>query len=206
MTFDPAVPLNSDSPSTFPGQNQTNMARLQTLLGADHQFNLSAAANDGYHNLIHMTQQAPSGVLAATGRLYAKSVGGLIQLFYMDDTGVEFQVTPGVVAAVNFDGTGANGVKTMRSSYNVASVTKSGAADSEKYRIAFTNAMPDTNYLVHVTGMRTSVSGECAGQIYGAAAYATSVDTTFVDVGFNRGSSKYVGDVIMGNVIVYRAT
>lgn len=70
------------------------MARLQTLLGADHQFNLSAAADDGYHNLIHLTQQAPSGALAATGRLYVRSNGGVIQLFYMDDTGVEHQLTP----------------------------------------------------------------------------------------------------------------
>jgi hypothetical protein len=94
MTFNAAVPLNSDSPAIFPSQNQTNMTRLQTILGADHQFNLSAAADDGYHNLIHLTQQAPSGALAATGRLYVKSNGGVIQLFYMDDTGVEHQITP----------------------------------------------------------------------------------------------------------------
>lgn len=97
MTFNPAVPLNSDSPGIFPAQNQTNMARLQTLVGADHQFNLTAAANDGYHNLVHLTQQAPAGVLAATGRLYAKSSGGLIQLFYMDDAGTEYQITPDYV-------------------------------------------------------------------------------------------------------------
>lgn len=94
MTFNAAVPLNSDSPSIFPTQNQTNMARLQTIIGADHQFNLSAAADDGYHNLIHLTQQAPSGALAATGRLYAKSASGAINLFYMDDAGLEYQITP----------------------------------------------------------------------------------------------------------------
>lgn len=94
MTFNAAVPLNSDSPSIFPTQNQTNMARLQTIVGADHQFNLSAAADDGYHNLIHLTQQAPSGALAATGRLYAKSASGAINLFYMDDAGLEYQITP----------------------------------------------------------------------------------------------------------------
>lgn len=94
MTFSAAVPLNSDSPATFPTQNQTNMARLQTIVGADHQFNLSAAADDGYHNIIHLTQQAPSGALAATGRVYCKSISGVIQLFYMDDAGVENQITP----------------------------------------------------------------------------------------------------------------
>lgn len=95
--FNAAVPLNSDSPSIFPTQNQTNMGRLQTIISADHQFNLSATADDGYHNLIHLTQQAPSGALPATGRLYVKSSGGLIQLFYMDDAGTEYQVTPDYV-------------------------------------------------------------------------------------------------------------
>lgn len=94
MTYNPSVPLSTDSPSIFPAQGQANFTRLKTLLGADHQFNNSVAANDGYHNLIHMTQQAPSGTLAATGRLYAKSTAGLIQLFYMDDAGTEYQVTP----------------------------------------------------------------------------------------------------------------
>lgn len=97
MTFNASIPLNSDSPSIFPAQSQTNYTRLQTLLGADHQFNLSSAANDGYHNLVHLTQQAPSGALGATGRLYVKSSGGLIQLFYMDDAGTEYQITPDYV-------------------------------------------------------------------------------------------------------------
>ncbi len=94
MPFNPAVPLQSDSPAIFPAQNQENMARLQTLLGADHQFNLATAANDGYHNLIHMTVQAPSGALASTGRLYVKVVGGLVQLMYMNDAGTAYQITP----------------------------------------------------------------------------------------------------------------
>jgi len=95
MTYNASVPQNSDSPSIFPAQAQTNFTRLLTVVGADHQFNLSAAANDGYHNLIHMTQQvAPAGALAATGRLYVKIQGPAVQLFYMDDLGVEHQITP----------------------------------------------------------------------------------------------------------------
>ena len=94
MTFNAAVPLNSDSPAIFPSQNQVNMARLQTLLGANHQFNLTAAADDGYHNLIVMTEQAPTGALPGYGRLYVKTNGGVVQLFYMDSTGREIQITP----------------------------------------------------------------------------------------------------------------
>lgn len=94
MSFNPAVPLSTDSPGVFPAQNQTNMTRLQTLVGADHQFNLSAAANDGWHNLIHLIPQTPSGALAGTGRFYSKDVSGSIQAFYMDQAGTEYQLTP----------------------------------------------------------------------------------------------------------------
>lgn len=104
MSFNAAVPLNSDSPSIFPSQNQTNMSRLQTILGADHQFNLTAAADDGYHNVVHLTQQAPSGALAATGRMYVKSAGGAINLFYMDDAGLEYQITPVSLAPTRVTG------------------------------------------------------------------------------------------------------
>lgn len=101
MTFNSAIPLNSDSPGIFPAQSQTNFARLQTIVSADHQFNLTAAANDGWHTLIHLIPQAPSGVLANTGRAYSKSVGGLIQFFYMDDAGTEYQLTPQSVTEVS---------------------------------------------------------------------------------------------------------
>lgn len=99
MTFDPTVPASTDSPAIFPSQNQANMAVLQANIARDHQFNNTPNSfpptdNTGYHNLIHMTQQAPSGILAATGRLYVKSAASIIQLFYMDDTGNEYQLTP----------------------------------------------------------------------------------------------------------------
>ena len=109
MSFNAAVPLNSDSPSLFPAQNQTNMTRLRTIVGADHQFNLAALANDGYHNLIHLTQQAPSGALAATGRLYAKmGPDGFINLFYMNDAGFEYTLTPAPTVITGTVNIGAN--------------------------------------------------------------------------------------------------
>lgn len=209
MTFNAAVPLNSDSPSIFPAQNQTNMARLQTLLGADHQFNLSAAADDGYHNVIHLTQQAPSGALAATGRLYAKTSGGRVQMFYMDDTGADYQVTPSMAirAAVNFDGTGAIGAQTIRSQFNVTSVIKTA---SGSYNINFTTPFPDINYIVQVTGMRDTPNLSSIGSVRGNAAYTTSVNTAFVQVTFSgeTNSSSGVGlkDVVMGNVTIFSTT
>lgn len=94
MTFDAAIPLAGNSPGIFPAQSQTNFQRLQAIIDADHQFNNTAAANDGYHNLIHMTTQAPTGLLASTGRLYVKVVAGAVNLLYMDDLGTEYLITP----------------------------------------------------------------------------------------------------------------
>lgn len=204
MTFNASVPLNSASPSVFPGQNQTNMARLQTLLGADHQFNLSAAADDGYHNVIHMTQQAPSGALAATGRGYVKSSASRIHQFYMDDTGAEYQITPTmpIRASVNFNGTGAVGAQTIRSQFNVASVTKTA---SGTYTITFTTAMPDANYIVQVTGMRNDSTKIAIGGVLGAASYSSSVSTASVKVVF-YGQNTSGNDVLMGNVTIFSVT
>lgn len=94
MTYVAGAPATSDSPGIFPAQAQANFGRLKLLLGNDHQFNDTFSANDGYHNLIHMTEQAPTGALAGVGRLYVKTVDGSIELFYRNDLGTESQITP----------------------------------------------------------------------------------------------------------------
>ena len=199
MTFNPAIPANSDSPSIFPAQAQTNWGRLQALVTADHQFNLSVAANDGYHNLVHLAPQAPAGVLASTGRLYSKSSAGRIHAFYMDDTGAAYQVTPTlpIRAAVSFQANGA-----ILSSYNVTSVTRNGAGD---YTVNYTVAMPDNKYIVHVTGMREANDKVPIPAIYGSAVYTNSVTTSSVRVIF-FGQNTSGHDVVMGNVIIFSVT
>lgn len=203
MTYNPAVPLNSDSPSLLPGQSQANFGRLQALLGADHQFNLSAAANDGYHNLIHLTQQAPSGALAGVGRLYAKLVSGVVQLFYMTSAGVEYQITPaasaaGVFAAVNFNGAGG---ASIRSQSNVSSVTR---VSTGRYKITFTTPASNNNYIVQACGQRndSSTSRICSGFVIANTSYGVYQTTSFVEVGF-AGESSFQ-DVLMGNILIYQ--
>lgn len=175
------------------------MARLQALLGADHQFNLTAAADDGYHNIIHMTQQAPSGALAATGRGYVKSSAGRIHDFYMDDTGAEYQITPTmpIRASVNFSGLGSTSI---RSQYNVASVTY---VSTGVYKVNFTTAMPNANYIVHVSGMLTS--GIAVGCVEANSVYGVSVTTTYVVVNF-ASLAPALTDVVMGNVTIFSVT
>ncbi len=203
MSYNASIPLNSDSPSIFPAQSQTNYSRLQTLVGADHQFNLSAAGNDGYHNLVHLTLQAPSGALANTGRLYVKSSAGKVNAFYMDDAAAEYQITPTmpIRASVNFNGTGAVGAQAIRSQFNVASVTKTATG---LYTITYTTAMPTADYMTLVTGMKNS-SGEVFGFIQGDPAAITSQTTTSVKIGFENfnGSAR---DVIIGSVTIFSVT
>lgn len=203
MTFNPLVPLNGDSPGIFPAQNQTNMTRLKTMIAADHQFNNSAAANDGYHNLIHynLLGTNPSGALANIGRGYCKVVNGVVQKFYMDDAGIEYQETPTmpIRAAVNFSGVL---VTAIRSSYNVASVTY---ISEGKYKVNFTRAMPDTNYIVQVTAMRKSLNNGLIGCVQGDATYTNSVDTTFVIVNTISPDANF-RDALMCNVTVFSVT
>lgn len=107
MTFNNLIPQAADSPGIFPAQSQVNFTRLKTIIDADHQFNDTAATNDGYHNLIHMIPQAPTGALAGIGRLYPKISSGVVQLFYMDDSGTEYQITPQYITSpIRITGTG----------------------------------------------------------------------------------------------------
>ena len=176
------------------------MSRLQTIVGVDHQFNNAAAANDGYHNLVHLTQQAPTGALANIGRFYVKSSAGNINAFYMDDAGTEFQLTPmmPIRSAVNFDGTGA-----IRGTAYNATVTRITAGH---FLIGFPINMPNTNYIVQVTGMANLlVPATCIGAVYPATSYATSVQVDKVNVYFTNQNNVPI-DPMMGNVTVFSVT
>lgn len=58
MTFDPNVPNAGQSPGLFPTQNNTNFARLQTIINTDHVFNDTAQSTDGYHRQCTMIDRA----------------------------------------------------------------------------------------------------------------------------------------------------
>ena len=201
MTFNAAIPLNSNSPAIFPAQSQTNFGRLQTLLGANHQFNLTASANDGFHTLINLIPQAPSGPLPGVGRDYIKSSAGRLHKFYMDETGAEYQITPTmpIRASVNFSGEGSTSI---RSGFNVASVTYVGTG---RYRVNFITAMPNNNYMVQATGMRSGSGNVCVGCIESDNTYGASVTTTYVDINF-FGSSDSLRDVLMGSVTIFSSS
>lgn len=73
MTFNPSVPNASQAPNLFPPQNSANFTQLRKIIAADHQFNNTAQANDGFHNQCTMIDRAvpvalPSG---ANGIFYS---------------------------------------------------------------------------------------------------------------------------------------
>lgn len=190
------VPQANQQISTTQTPIQNNFDYIQKAVGQEHNF----VANDTdpthtYHLLASMPNRALSPALpAGTNGVYF--VSGGIAYFY--DGTLNYPLSPFCVrAAVNFDG--VPGSPTIRSSFNVTSVTKNGTGD---YTINFTTALPSNNYLVQCTGMRNSNDDISNGQVRGTATYGNSVSTTSLRVQFNGGSSS-LADVLMGNVIVF---
>lgn len=140
MTFSTNVPNASQSPGLFPAQCNTNFERLQTLLEANHKFNDTAAANDGYHQNIQMIPLATPANLAAAGQLFANIDVTGNPLTYKDTLNNVYQITPGLPlrAAVVFSPGG-----TQLYSFNVVSVLDQG---SGSYKINFSNNIPSSSY------------------------------------------------------------
>lgn len=77
MTFDPSIPDAATSPGLLPITAATNWGRLEALLGADHQFNDTAAGTDGFHKISHwMNEGAAVAASAGVGQLYTRTATG----------------------------------------------------------------------------------------------------------------------------------
>ena len=98
MTFDPNVPNAAQSPGVFPAQNNTNFARLKTIINEDHVFNDTAAVTDGAHRQVTLLTHAiavPGDLPAGTnGMAYAwVDADGQTQLRFYNGT-TDTQLTP----------------------------------------------------------------------------------------------------------------
>lgn len=96
MTFDPNVPNASQSPGLFPAQNNTNFARLKTIINADHVFNDTAQTTDGVHRQVTLISRAvPVSLPGGTNAILYSWVDALSRTqlrFYNGSTDV--QLTP----------------------------------------------------------------------------------------------------------------
>ncbi len=204
MTFNINTPNAGESPGVFPTQNNTNFAVLKTIINVDHIFNNTPAPGDnsGTHRQVTMTARALPASLpnAGTNAILYTFLDSLsvAQLGYYNGV-TNFQITPGIVAAVNFDGTGALGNQTIRSKLNVSSVDKTA---SGSYTINLSPPLPDNNYIVQITGMRNtnSVSFGCVlgNTVYGNSVAVGSIKVIFV------GQNISLQDVFMGNITIMR--
>ncbi len=205
MTFDPNVPNAGQSPGVFPVQNSTNFGVLKTIINRDHIFNDTPGVNDntGTHRQVTMTARSqPVALPTGTNSIaytWIDAFGRAQFMFY--DGNINVQMTPGIVAAVNFNGTGAVGAQIIRSQLNVSSVVKNATGD---YTINFASPMPNNNYIVQITGMRDSNSISL-GSVKGDATYGNSVTVNSVRVIF-IGANISLSDVFMGNITVMRYT
>lgn len=96
MTYDPNQPNASVSPGLFPTGNNTNFARLKTIINADHVFNDTAQSTDGIHRQMTMIVRAmPVALPMGTNSiLYSWIDGsGQTQLRFYNGTD-DFQLTP----------------------------------------------------------------------------------------------------------------
>lgn len=202
MTFNTNAPNSSQSPGIFPAQNNQNNARLKTIINADHVFNDTTQSTDGVHRQCTMIARAkPVGLPVGSNSILYTWLDSLskAQLRFYNGT-TDYQITPfNVIAAVNFDGTGAtNANMTIRSQFNVSTVLKTATG---RYRINFTTSLPNTNYIVLLTGMRDDADS-VTGCVTGDATYGNSVKVNRLLTSF-FGSSTTERNVVMGNLIIF---
>lgn len=216
MTWSASIPNASQSPGLFPAQAQDNWGRLQAIITADHLFSTSTSSDEGYHKVVHWINQADPTYMNGVGMTYAKDALQKInsvdqtapQLFNRTSDGTTNRENPitcvPIRAYVVFDGTvaGSGATQTIRSSYNVDSVTRSGSGDG-RYIVNFTaGTIPSDTYAMSITGMQAGTNSSCVGYVNGDAAYTTSITTTTLSIRFENLSSTNK-DVVMGCVMIY---
>ena len=174
MTWSASIPNAGESPALFPAQAQTNWARLNAIITADHLFSTTSSSDQGYHKIVHWVNQggdlgdnspAPS---TGVGQLYTKTVtttgnvsstaGASEHICFQPGTGggalQESSITACPLrAAVSFQGRTSAGAVTINFAHNVSSVTRNSTGS---YTINFTTNMPSIYYIPQITASRTT--------------------------------------------------
>lgn len=172
-----------------------NFVFIKGAIGQEHNFD-DADDTNTYHLQASMPNMAdPVALPAGTNGMYYVS-GGLPK--YYNGTQVGGAVVLPILAAGQFNG--VSGLS-WRSSFNINTGTSSRTAEG-LYTIKFTNALPNTNYYILLTGMRGGTNDKCFGQVQGNATYGSSVTVNDIKIQFTneQGSNK---DVIMGNLLIF---
>ena len=103
-------------------------------------------------------------------------------------------VTTNALAWVSIAGSAS---PTIRSSYNVSSITRNGAGD---YTITFTAALADANYSAVVTNSLNAATGYTYPQVFSSGSAATAPTTSSFRVGTNSNTDPvYMNAIVFGN-------
>jgi len=176
LTWDANTPLPSDKIRNFPGDITTNQwPVIQTIVSADHQFNLSPVLNDnsGYHKVIHfVTEGATPAAVAGSGELYTLTKDTTETLFFQEGGGREIQITgPATTAGTHPYMTLPGGYILQGGADNIAANTTTtisfGITYGAVYSVVLTpvrnSSNVDTVYLVSTTPTDFTVRNTSTG-------------------------------------------
>lgn len=206
MTFSVTVPNASQSPGLFPAQANTNFTRLKTITDADHQFNDTAAATDGYHKRVSYINQPtlPAVPASANAIGYSLSVDmGTNPAVFRDEVFSRNAQGVHVMAAraqVLFQGRNTPGACTLYSAYNVASVTRGASAGL--YTVTFSRNMPTAQYSTFGIAQASPGFSLIVNMLSGTV-YTDSQTTGVVNLIIQKSDSTTAADPISASAFIF---
>lgn len=210
MTFDPGIPVKTQSPGLFPDQIHADLNRLKAMIEADHVFNNTAPmANDnsGIHKQVRMINKAlPTGPLlnGQSGEHFAfANALGQSQEWYYNGTNLYLPETS-IKCFVNFNGLTV--VPTIRTGpLNVATVTRNGGVGRYKitYAVPFVPNANGQDYIVQIS-CRNFNTNLTVGQISSSTALSLAMTDTFVNIDtYDRSGSHIDCDYVGVTIFTY---
>lgn len=158
MTYLPTIPAPTDRLSKSQQDIRTNFTVLNDVFNNNH-IPFTNTVNPGKHTHVDMLAQAAPVTAAGEGSLYAFNTGGTRdQLRYRrESNGAIVPLTEWIGAFAVFTWNNGTGVITILKQLNVASITHTGGLNPY-FTITFTQAMADTNYVIHVQNINRTLS------------------------------------------------
>ncbi len=203
MTFNPGIPVQTQSPGLFPAQMQADLGRLQTIIEADHVFNNTAASNDGIHKQVKMLNRTiPTGPLVNGESGIHFSVAnslGQSQEWYYNGTALYLPETA-LKCMVNFNGVPA--VPVVRTgALNITSVTRRGVGRyTVTYAVPFVPNANGQDYVVQLNCMKVGTNLTVA-QISSETAFNLAMTHLYVNVDTYDRSGSHVNCDYIGVTI-----
>lgn len=172
MTWNSTCPNGSVSVKDNNTVISQNMSFTNTKMQNDHYW-ADDATKAGYHKKVDMVKEASAPTLVNDGVIYALD-NVSTQPFFRNSS--DIMQLLGVRAMAVFNSAG-----TLAYNYNVSSVSNSSTG---KYTINYTNALPNTNYLVLGGAIRndSDTSKELIFYVQAATSVSTVKSTSLVKV------------------------